>query len=79
MTLSYKVCTFSNLVGPYATSGPEGFPNNGLALRRGSPSLEFSRGLLKRVKRMYTIHNWLSPLMARGKEYFTSMPKSWRR
>ena len=36
MTLSYKVCTFSNLVGPFATSGPEGFPNNGLALRRGS-------------------------------------------
>lgn len=48
MTLSYKVCTFSNLVGPFATSGPEGFPNNGLALPRGSPLLELSRGLLKR-------------------------------
>lgn len=34
MTLSYKVCTFSRLVGPFATSGPEGFPNNGLALRK---------------------------------------------
>lgn len=34
MTLSYKVCTFSRPVGPFASSGPEGFPNNGLALRK---------------------------------------------
>ena len=40
MTLSYKVCTFSRLVGPFATSGPEGFPNNGLALRKSGSRSE---------------------------------------